>query len=102
MKTTAAKKISRAFLLMLMAGFMLLMLPSASSKKNISVHSGDKCFYLLRHVIGGPNNPNTVPIFVTEDRLEFHLKHGDTFILPDCIPSIGDIVNDPPHGPIRP
>lgn len=102
MKTIAAKKISRAFLLMLMASFMLLMLPSASPTKQVASEPPEKCFYLIRHHVGGPNSTETVPVFTTERRLQSHLDHGDTFILPDCIPSIGDIVNDPPHGPIRP
>lgn len=102
MKTNAAKKIGRTFLLVLMIGFMSLLLSSASSTKKVSAQAPEKCFYLIRHHIGGPDGTKTVPLFVTEDRLQSHLDHGDTFIMEDCIPSIGDIVNDPPHGPIHP
>lgn len=93
MKTIAAKKIVKTFLLMLMVGFMSLMLSSASSTKNVSSQSSDKCFYLLQHVMGGPNNPKTVPIFVPDNRLEEHLAHGDKFLLPNCVSNIGDLVS---------
>lgn len=92
MKTTAAKKISRTFLLMLMAGFMLLMLPSASSTKKATSQPPEKCFYLIRHHVGGPNSTETVPVFTPENRLQSHLDHGDTFILPNCISNIGELV----------
>lgn len=93
MKTFAAKKISRTFLLLLIAGFMSVLLSSASSTKNVTSQSSDKCFYLLRHVIGPPGDKKTVPLFVPDNRLEEHLAHGDSFILPDCIPNIGDLVS---------
>lgn len=75
-----------------MTGFMSIMLSSASSSKNVSSTSSSKCFYLMRHVMGGPNNPKTVPLFVPDNRLAEHLAHGDTFILPGCIENIGALV----------
>ena len=94
MKTIAAKKIGRTFLLMLMIGFMSLMLSSASSKKNVSAKAPEVCYYLLKHVIGGPGSQKTVPLFVRENRLEFHLAHGDTYLDTTCYPNIGDLVSD--------
>ena len=100
MKTAA--KSARMFLYVLMTGFMALMLSSASPKKNISAQSSETCFYLLKHVIGGPDSQSTVPIFVRENRLEFHLAHGDTYLDTKCYTNIGDVVNDPPHGRTHP